>query len=355
MDAATREPDGSMTPEPDGSMIRVTATAIGRVAAGSVEIPAPEAGQVLVRTRYAGICGSDTHALAGQHPLLAPPYVPGHEAVGVIASGDGAGRRVVLKPNVVCGVCVNCRAGRTNACEVLAWIGCDPTGARPGAMGEFFLAPSGNLYPVPDGVDDEQAALVECLATPVHAARIAGDLAGAGVVVLGAGTIGVLMIIAARAAGAERIVVTDPDPVKRERAVRLGADAALDALAADLGDRVRRELGGGADVLFDCVASAGSARQWPELVRRAATIAVVGVPAADLVTPMPAIQDRELRVQGCASYTEDDFAAALAMAADLPAAEIVSDRFAFADAATAFDRAVEPGAGKVLIGPGAGS
>src|SRR5674476_429440 len=186
------------------SMMRVIAEQIGRVGVSEVPVPSPGPGQVLVRAALAGVCGSDTHAVAGHHPLLAPPYYPGHEATGTVAevgpevAFPAVGQRVMLKPNVCCGECVNCRAGRTNVCQDLRWIGCDPSGALPGAMADYLLAPAGNLYAVPDEVTDRQAVLVECLATGVHAARIAGDVTGARVVVLGAGTIGLFAVMAAR-------------------------------------------------------------------------------------------------------------------------------------------------------------
>jgi 2-desacetyl-2-hydroxyethyl bacteriochlorophyllide A dehydrogenase len=339
------------------TMTRVVAEQIGRVGVTKAPVPAPGPGQVLVRTTLAGICGSDTHAVAGHHPLLAPPYYPGHEATGTVAEvGSGVtfpvvGQRVMLKPNVCCGECVNCRAGRTNACQDLRWIGCDPSGALPGAMADYLLAPAGNLYAVPDQVSDRQAVLAECLATAVHATRIAGDLAGARVVVLGAGTIGLFAVMAARRAGAGTIVVTDLDLGKRERALRHGADVAVDATTDGFADEVRAGLHGPADAVLDCVANEHSVRQAVSVLRRCGLLLVVGVPPRDFAIPMPLVQDWELRVQGCANYTEDDIITALGMAHDLPDTEIISDRLPFAQAAAAFERAARNTSGKVVIGP----
>src|SRR5665811_413256 len=342
------------------TMMRVVAEQIGRVGVSEVSVPEPGPGQVLVRTALAGICGSDTHAVAGHHPLLSPPYYPGHEATGTVAEvGPGVasptvGQRVMLKPNVSCGECVNCQAGRTNACQDRRWIGCDPSGALPGAMADYLLAPAGNLYAVPDEVTDRQAVLVECLATPVHAARIAGDLSGLRVVVLGVGTIGLFAVLAARRAGAGTIVVTDLDAQKRERALRHGADGAVDAVAEGFADAVQAGLGGPADVVFDCVANERSVLQAVSVLRRSGTLLVVGVPPRDFSLPMPLVQDWELRIQGCANYTEEDVVTALGMARDLPEEEIISDRFPFAEAALAFELAARNTSGKVVVGPGAG-
>jgi 2-desacetyl-2-hydroxyethyl bacteriochlorophyllide A dehydrogenase len=342
------------------TMMRVVAEQIGQVGVTEVPVPAPGPGHVLVRIALAGVCGSDTHAVAGHHPLLSPPYYPGHEATGTVAEvGLGVpfpvvGQRVMLKPNVSCGECMNCRAGRTNACQDLRWIGCDPSGALPGAMADYLLAPAANLYAVPDEVTDRQAVLVECLATGVHAARIAGDLTGARVVVLGAGTIGLFAVLAARRAGAGTIVVTDLESDKRDRALRHGADVAVDASARGFADEVRAGLGGPADFVFDCVANEHSVPQAVSVLRRSGTLLVVGVPPRDFAIPMPLVQDWELRVQGCANYTEEDIVTALGMAADLPEEEIISDRFPFAEAAVAFELAARNTSGKVVVGPGGG-
>jgi 2-desacetyl-2-hydroxyethyl bacteriochlorophyllide A dehydrogenase len=322
-------------------------------------VPQPGPGQVRLKTVLAGICGSDTHAVAGHHPLLPPPYFPGHEATGVVDQlGDGVtgwavGDRVIMQPNLACGDCVNCRAGRTNACQQLAWIGCDPSGAHPGAMAEYVVAPAANLFAVPDQVSDEQAVLVECLATPVHAGRIAGDLGGATVLVLGSGTIGLFCLLVARRAGAAAVVVSDPDPYKRERASRHGADAVLDPSRQAVGSAVRQLLGGPVDVVFDCVAGESSVRDAISSLRRSGTLLIVGVPPKDITVPLPLVQDWELRVQGCANYTPDDIRAAIALAAagGLPAEDIIAGRYDLADAPAGFAAAALSSSGKVVLAP----
>ena len=266
------------------TMQRAVAEPLVGVRLEETPVPAPSRGQLLVRTTLIGICGSDTQCRGGTSPILNGLYVPGHEATGVvIAGGEDTGRialgqRVLLKPNVACGECANCRAGRTNACETLSWIGCDPSQHWSGAMAHYFVAPETNLYPVPDALDDATSTLVECLATPVHAARIAGDLTGTRVVVLGAGTIGVLCVVAARNAGAADIIVTDMEQTKIDRATRVGARGGVLANAEGLEDQVREMLGGPVDVVFDCVANERSLAQGIGLLRRAGTLLIVGVP-----------------------------------------------------------------------------
>lgn len=340
-------------------MRQVLVAGLDEVTVVDSPVPHPGAGEVRVAVALAGVCGSDTHAVAGHHPLLPPPYLPGHELVGTVdevgPGGDAAlvGTRVVVQPNVGCGACVNCRAGRSNACQTLRWIGCDPSGELPGGMARYVVAPARNVHPVPDGVSDVDAVLVECLATPVHAARLAGDLTGARVVVLGAGTIGLLSVVAARRAGAGVVVVSDPVAGKRDRALRLGADATVDPASPDFVASVHGALDGPADVVFDCVAIEASVRQGVDVLRRAGTLLVVGVPPRDGVVPLPLFQDWELRVQGCANYTPQDIEAAIAIAVDggLPGDQIVSGTYGVEEAAAAFAAAALGTAGKIVVAP----
>jgi len=340
-------------------MRSVHVAGIGTVEVIDQDVPVPGPGEVRVKTLLAGICGSDTHAVAGHHPLLRPPYFPGHEAVGVVdeagpgVTGWARGDRVILQPNLSCGHCVNCLAGRTNACQTLQWIGCDSSGAHKGAMADYVIAPAANLFAVPNEVSDEEAVLVECLATPVHAGRVAGDLHGATALVIGAGTIGLFCVIVAHRAGASRIVVSDLDPAKRERALRNGANAAIDPAAVDVPAKVRELLGAPVDVVFDCVANDVSVAQAMGSVRHAGTVLIVGVPPRDFTVPMPYVQDWELTLQGCANYTPVDINAAIDIAAHggLPAQEIIAGCYGLEAAPAAFEAAAQNSSGKVVLKP----
>lgn len=338
-------------------MKQVHIHADGSIGVEDVPVPVPEAGEVVIRTRMIGICGSDTHAIAGEHPFLRPPYIPGHEATGVIdVVGDGVadlvpGARVMLQPNLSCGECDNCAAGRTNACQNLRWIGCDSSGALAGAMGELFVAPATNVFPVPDHVTDETAVLVECLATPVHAVARAGDVSGARVVVIGAGTIGLLTLVAALHAGAGRVVVLDMDEAKLARAVDQGASAGFVNSDPEASAKAVEALGGRADVVFDCVAHEATVTQAFSLLRRAGQIMIVGVPPRPYTVNMPLVQDWEVTIQGCAAYTAADIRKALeiAEAGGLPANVIVTGRYGLDEAAAAFAEASANSSGKVMI------
>ncbi|WDV56221.1 alcohol dehydrogenase catalytic domain-containing protein [Streptomyces coeruleorubidus] len=333
---------------------RVLVRSIDDITVEHIPAPTADEGELLVRTAVVGVCGSDTHAALGHHPFMPLPYHPGHEAVGVVAAtGPGVdgfvpGDRVIVEPNLFCGQCPQCRSGRYNICQELKVFGCQ----TPGAMTDLFTIPADRVHRVPDGMTDVEAALVEPLATPVHAVAKAGDLTGRTVVVLGAGPIGLLVLAAARHAGAAAIAVTDLLPGKRDRALRLGADAALPADAADLTEQVGQALGGPADVVFDCVAREQSMAQATDLVTKGGRIIVVGVGAAG-TTPvrLDLIQDREISLEGTLMYTADDYRTAISLIASgaVDTDEIVTATFPLEEAAKAFAASLAPEHVKVLV------
>ncbi|BCB83903.1 zinc-dependent alcohol dehydrogenase [Phytohabitans suffuscus] len=279
-------------------MRQVWITGPGAVEVREVPEPEPADGEVLVRTAYAGICGSDLHTLHRGHPWLPYPIAPGHEASGV-----AGGERVYVRPAVACGDCFYCGRGRPNLCARLIGVGSH----RPGAFAGAFTVPAAALAPVPAGVSLAAAAMIEPLATAVHATTVAGGLGGATVAVLGGGTIGQCVLLAALAAGAARVVVTDPVAAKRDLAVELGAAAALEPTAED---GIAAALDGRPDVVFDCVASRGSLGSALRLAMRGGAVVVVGVGHGPLDLTVETIQDHEIRLAGSAMYVPDDFTAA---------------------------------------------
>lgn len=321
----------------------VLVTAPGRVELTDVALPVPGSGDVLVAMLAAGICGSDTHALQGRHPFIGFPYAPGHEVVGqVVDVGDAVslrpGARVMVEPLGACGRCQYCADGRYNLCSDLVFFGC---GAPTGGMAEYFVLPEAQLHVVPEQLSDEQAVLAEPLSSPVHAARLAGDLGGRTVVVIGAGTIALLTVAVARHAGAARVAVVDRSPARRERALRLGADSAHDAASPEVVGRVRADLGGSADVVFDCIATQSSVDHAVGMALKGGTVAVVGVPERAVNVPLPQIQDAQVRIQGSATYVAEDIEKSLCLLAEglVRSEDFVTGRFPLRQAALAFDEA----------------
>ncbi len=335
------------------SMLRVVVSA-GDVAVTEAPIPTPGPGEVQVRTAVAGICGSDTHALAGLHPFITLPYAPGHEVSGTVTEvGPGVtavavGQRVTLEPFLPCWDCKQCRAGRQNICERLRFFGC---AHDQGGMAEWFTVDQRRLHVIPDELDWTAAALIEPVGTPVHAIGLAGGVRDRTVAILGAGTIGLLMLQVARAYGAKRIVLTARSERSRDRALRFGADAAVDATAADAPEQVRTALGESADVVFDCVAEQSTIGQALAMATKGGTVVVVGVPPADVAIPLPQIQDAQLRIQGSATYLPADFAEAIRLLVDgrIDVAGMVTATRPLTEAAAAFADAAGGTHIKVLL------
>jgi threonine dehydrogenase-like Zn-dependent dehydrogenase len=285
---------------------------------------------------------------------MKPPYYPGHEVVGVvvvIADGVDAvevGDRVTIEPTLVCGHCKPCLNQKENLCENLEFFGC---GYREGGMADVFSAPAARLHKIPKSFSDHQAVLIEPLATPVHAVRLVGDLTGKTVAILGAGTIGLLTLVAVRRAGAARIVSTDMLQTKRDLALALGADAVVDAGVEDLAGVVRAELGESADVVFDCVSYETTLREAIKIAIKGGTVVVLGGPRRSATVDLPVVQEYQIRVQGAATYRWEDFDDAIEIIGsdDFDAERFITATFPLPRAAEAFAAIAAGGEVKVLV------
>jgi 2-desacetyl-2-hydroxyethyl bacteriochlorophyllide A dehydrogenase len=335
---------------------RVVVNALDDVVVETVPEATPSAGEARVRSTMVGICGSDLHAACGSHPFIDLPYRPGHEVVGVVdAVGpdvDDAwvGTRVAVEPNLACGRCPQCRDGRYNICRELRVLGCQ----TPGGLADSFTIAVDRLVALQPDLDDSHAILIEPLATPVHAVRRAaeavGDLRDRPVVVIGAGPIGLFVLLAARHAGA-RVVVADLLESKRARAERIGAVGSFDPTADDAVESALRQLGGPAAVVVDCVARESSVAQAVQLVDKGGAIMIVGVAAGATPVPLDLIQDRELALIGNLMYVREDFTAAIDLltAGAVPVDEIISAEFDFDHSAEAFAASADPENVKVVV------
>ena len=304
-------------------------------------VPPLNPGEALVRMSVSGVCGSDKAGVHGEHAFMKPPYYPGHEVVGaVVGVADGVeevtvGDRVTVEPTLVCGHCKPCRNGAENLCENLEFFGC---GYREGGMADIFSVPARRLHKIPAGFTDYQAALIEPLATPVHGVRLAGDLTGRTVAILGSGTIGLLALTAVRHAGARRSVSTDTLASKRELALVLGADAVVDASAPGLARAVRGELGESADVVFDCVAHEDTLAEAVKMAIKGGTVVVMGGARVPVTVDLPVIQEYQIRLQGTTTYRWEDFEAAAGIigSGTFDADRFITATFPLPEAAAAF-------------------
>ncbi|MCX7671549.1 MAG: zinc-binding dehydrogenase, partial [Anaerolineae bacterium] len=235
-----------------------------------------------------------------------PPMVMGHEFSGVISAvgpgvtGRKVGERVVVQPIITCGTCVNCLAGLPNICTNRRGLGMMHTN---GSNAEYVAVPQQLLYELPAGVSWEQGALVEPLSVAMHAVNMSPIRLMDTVVILGAGTIGLLTLLACRLKGAGTVIVSDLSPHRLEMARRLGADAAVNPTQEDLPALVRRYAGeAGAPVVIEAVGITATARQSLELVRPGGHVTWIGNAAPTIEIGMQQIVTREITVRGVYAF-----------------------------------------------------
>jgi L-iditol 2-dehydrogenase len=224
-----------------------------------VPTPDPKPGEVLVRVRAVGICGSELHGFKSHAPRRTPPLILGHEFAGEIAalgagvSGYRAGDRVAVSSTISCGSCPACQDGDPHVCPTAEVFGT----RRPGGFAEYVAAPVSTLLPMPDGLSMLQASLMEPMGNGIHAVSMLRQRFPGTVAIFGAGTIGLLTLQAARLAGAGRLAAVDVSPARLAVARQLGAERTLDARSEDVAAGIRDFSGGqGVDVAIDAVGAA---------------------------------------------------------------------------------------------------
>ena len=317
------------------------------------ELPTPVAhpGQVLVRVRRVGICGSDVHYFNhGRVGNFVPnrPFALGHEFAGEVVetgeavSGFSIADRVVIDPSQPCRQCRYCWNGRYNLCESMRYFGsasCDPH--LDGGFAEFVAVPARNAHRMPAAMTWGEAAMLEPLSVALHAAQRAGNLVGASVFVAGGGAIGQLIALAARAFGAAQITLGDVAEFPRRFAIEQGADAALNPADADSEQQAQELSGGGFDVVFEASGSTHALVHGLKIVRRGGTIVQVGTLPAEVPIPANLIMSKELTVTGSFRFAHV-FPMALQFAASrrIKVAPLISRTFPFEETQQAMAMAV---------------
>jgi L-iditol 2-dehydrogenase len=245
----------------------------------------PRAGEVLVRLKAVGLCGSDLHWWNEGNIHGTPaayPQILGHEPVGeIVAIGPGVhglevGHRVSIEPSLTCGHCGFCISGRHNLCVASRFMG-GPQAA--GFLQEYRVVPAHNCDPIPDGLTWHQATLMEPVAVWVHIYELAPVLMGQTVAVLGCGSIGLLGIAMAKAAGARLILACDKAPHRLEMARAMGADVALEAGRSSFADAVMDlTRARGADIVYDAAGAPETIQLGIECAAPGARFVLIGIP-----------------------------------------------------------------------------
>ncbi len=313
------------------------------------DIPDPVAGpeDVVVRVHAVGICGSDVHGYTGQSGRRIPPIVMGHEASGVVHSigsevkGFVPGERVCFDSTIYCGQCDACRKGAVNRCIHRQVLGVSIPGMkRQGAMAEYVVLPSWTLVRMPDTLSFEEAAMLEPVSIGLHAVNQATLSFADTVLVVGAGTIGLFVIQAARAQGAGRIVVSDPNPFRRELARQLGADVAIDPDSDDLPNKIGELTDGrGVDVAFEVVGFASTLHQAIRCTATGGKVILVGNLTPNVELNVQEIISRELTLRGSyASSGEYRDAVGLVSSGKIQVQPLISEIRPLSEGQQCFDR-----------------
>ncbi len=267
-------------------------------------IPVPAADEVLVRVKACGICGTDQHIFHGMPGSAAvePPRVLGHELAGEAAAVGNhvrhirPGDRVTVDPNIYCGKCSYCLGGRPHLCDALQAVGV----TRDGGMGEYCVVPAANCHLLPDALTYEEGAMVEPLGCVLHGIQQLKVWPGASVLIIGGGFIGQMMLQMAKLYGACPIIVSEPDETKHPLALQMGADMTLNPLKDGALQHALAQLGGGADIVIECVGRGDTMQQAVKSAKKGGQVLLFGVAAPDAqiqVSPFE-IFSKELTIRG---------------------------------------------------------
>src|SRR5919112_3465838 len=287
---------------------------VGDVAVEERPVPEPGPGEVLVRVGSVGVCGSDVHYY--EHGRIGSmvvrgPLVLGHEVGGtIVAVGEAVdptrvGQRVALEPQRPCRRCRHCKTGHLNLCRDMEFFATPPV---DGAFCDYVTLPADFAHPVPASLSDAAVGLLEPLSVGIWANRKGGTSAGDRVFITGAGPIGAIAALSARAMGATDIIVSDPVESRRRRITELAADATVDPAAGF--DPAELE----ADVFLECSGATAALLDGLRGVRPGGTAVMVGHGDEHISLPVQDLQLREVTLTGIFRYV-DTWPVAIALAA----------------------------------------
>jgi putative phosphonate catabolism associated alcohol dehydrogenase len=297
----------------------------------TIPVPEPQDAEILVRVTACTLCGSDVHTHSGRREV-AVPTVLGHEIIGRIDDfgpdaprRDWLGRELRIGDRITwgiiasCGACFYCRRSLPQKCERQVKYGHETGIGWTGGMGEFcLLAPGTSIFLLPDSLPDAVACPLSCAtATVACALRALGGAQGKTVLVQGAGMLGLTACGLARAQGATCILCVDPDPIRRERALKFGADLAV--APTDIPEAVRRATDGyGIDIALELSGDSTAFETGLQCLRMGGKLGLVGAvfPSAAVGVHPEALVRRCLTVAGVHNYAPEDLATALAFLSD---------------------------------------
>lgn len=286
----------------EGTMKTAVMLGIGKMGLEERDIPKVKDDEVLVKLEYVGICGSDLHyyetGAIGDY-VVEPPFVLGHEPGGtVVEVGKNVkhlkvGDRVALEPGKTCGHCEFCKTGRYNLCPDVVFFATPPV---DGVFQEYVAHEADLCFKLPDNVSTLEGALIEPLAVGFHAAIQGEAHLGQKAVVMGAGCIGLVSMMALKARGVSEVYVVDIMEKRLEKAMELGATGVINGAAEDVLARVKELTGGeGADLVIETAGTEITTRQAIHMAKKGSNIVLVGYgKSGEMTLPMSLVLDKEL-------------------------------------------------------------
>jgi L-iditol 2-dehydrogenase len=325
-------------------------------------IPFPKEDEVLIRMQAVGICGSDVSYLVKGYIgdfVVKAPMVLGHESAGIVAKCGSkvnhlkVGDRVAIEPGVPCRYCDFCKSGKYNLCKDVIFCATPPC---DGNLCRYYTHAADFCYKLPDHVSLEEGALLEPLSVGVHACRRAGVTLGTTVLVCGAGPIGLVSLLVAKAMGASKIVITDMDEGRLAVAKSLGAHAVVKITPGgkveDLVREVEEKLGSNPDVTVECSGAESSIKLSILVTKSGGTVVLVGLGPSEVTIPVVNAAVREVDIRGIFRYA-NCYPTALAMVASgvVDVKKLITHHFTLEESKEAFEtsRTGAGGAIKVMI------
>ncbi|HFB66041.1 MAG TPA: L-threonine 3-dehydrogenase [Aeromonadales bacterium] len=270
-----------------------------------VDQPLPEVGHndVKIKIKKTAICGTDMHIYnwdEWSQKTIPVPMIVGHEFIGVIdavgseVSAYKPGQRVSGEGHITCGHCRNCRAGRRHLCRNTVGVGVD----RPGAFAEYLVIPQDNVFPIPDNISDDMAAIFDPFGNAVHTA-LSFDLVGEDVLITGAGPIGIMAVAVCKHVGARHVVITDVNPYRLDLAIKMGATRAVDVSKQNLAE-VMKDLAmtEGFDVGLEMSGVPSAFKGMLEAMNNGGKIAMLGIPPGDMAIDWNQVIFKGLKIKG---------------------------------------------------------
>eukprot|EP01089_Gocevia_fonbrunei_P019273 TRINITY_DN6775_c0_g1_i1.p1 TRINITY_DN6775_c0_g1~~TRINITY_DN6775_c0_g1_i1.p1 ORF type:complete len:356 (+),score=61.50 TRINITY_DN6775_c0_g1_i1:33-1070(+) len=321
----------------------------------NIPVPVPKPDEVLVSMRSIGICGSDVHYVVKGRIgdfIVNGPMILGHESSGVVAEVGSdvkslkKGDRITLEPGVTCKKCRYCKEGRYNLCEDIEFFATPP---YHGSMANYVVHPADLCFKIPDHVSFDEAAMCEPLAVGVHACRRAGVAMGSKVLITGAGPIGLMSLLAAKAAGAVEITLIDVKQDRLDVATKLGATAVINATSDVVSELAAKGLGP-IDITIECSGAEPAIRTAIRATRSGGVVVLVGLGPPEIKLPLVDAAIREIDIRGVFRYANCyPIALGLIASGRADVKPLITHHFEVKDVVKAFEVAGGAGDGVIKV------